>query len=227
MELLKSAVRKLGMSHFILTLSVLIVLGRSVNAQEIKFGDEVATLVDKFDQQGWKKGGVVFTGSSSIRLWSSLERDFPKTNAINTGFGGSQAHELLHYLDPLVIRYAPKKVFIYIGENDINGGKSLRQIVTEISLIIDRIQSELPDVELYFIGVKPSPSRWEKSGQMQALNAEMNTMALSKGNVTFISVWEKMLDKNEQPKESLFTEDRLHMNAKGYKIWKKSVKKYM
>lgn len=227
MEVLKSGIRKLGISHLILALFVFIVLGQAATAQEIKFEEEVATLVDKFDQQGWTTGGVVFTGSSSIRLWSSLERDFPKTNALNTGFGGSQAHELLHYLDPLVIRYAPKKVFIYIGENDINAGKSLRQTMTEISLIIDRIQSELPDVELFFIGTKPSPSRWEKSGQMQALNAEMNTMALSKDNVTFISVWEKMLDKNEQPNESLFIEDRLHMNAKGYKIWKKSMKAFL
>jgi lysophospholipase L1-like esterase len=130
-------------------------------------------------------------------------------------------------LEPLVIRYAPKKVFIYIGENDINAGKSVRQTMTEISLIIDRLLSELTEVELYFIGTKPSPSRWEKSGQMQALNAELNTMALSKDNVHYIAVWNQMLDKSGQPNEKLFVEDQLHMNEKGYKIWKKRVKAFL
>lgn len=212
--------------QFLLSFTILFI-GQAAFAQEIGFKEEVAGLVEKLDQQGWEKGGVVFTGSSSIRFWETLSEDFPKTNAINTGFGGSQAHELLHYLEPLVIRYAPKKVFIYIGENDINAGKSVRQTMTEISLIIDRLQAELPDVELYFIGTKPSPSRWEKSGQMQALNAELNTMALSKDNVYFISVWDRMLDKKGQPNEKLFVEDRLHMNEKGYKIWKKSVKGFL
>ncbi|MCF1750757.1 GDSL-type esterase/lipase family protein [Mariniradius sediminis] len=212
--------------QFLLFFAILFI-GQAAFAQEIGFKEEVAGLVENLDQQGWEKGGIVFTGSSSIRFWKTLAEDFPKTNTINTGFGGSQAHELLHYLEPLVIRFAPRKVFIYIGENDINAGKSVRQTMTEISLIIDRLQSELLDVELYFIGTKPSPSRWEKSGQMQALNAELNTMALSKDNVYYISIWDKMLDKKGQPKETLFVEDRLHMNEKGYKIWRKSVKGFL
>ena len=196
-------------------------------AQEIGFKEEVATLVKAIDQKGWEPGGVVVTGSSSIRYWVDLDKEFPKAKPINTGFGGSHSHELLHYLEPLVIRYAPKKVFIYIGENDVNAGKSTRQTMTEISLIVDRLQEALPGVQLYFIGLKPSPSRIDKKGQMMALNAELNSMALSKENVTFISVWEKMLDKEGNPNEKLFGEDRLHMNEKGYKIWRKSLKAFL
>lgn len=226
MKSIRNRCKRYALIQFLFFCTILII-GQTANSQEIGFKEEVAGLVERLDQQGWEKGGVVFTGSSSIRFWKTLAEDFPKTNTINTGFGGSQAHELLHYLEPLVIRYAPKKVFIYIGENDINAGKSVRQTMTEISLIIDRLQAELPDVELYFIGTKPSPSRWEKRGQMQALNTELNTMALSKDNVYYISVWDKMLDKKGQPNETLFVEDRLHMNEKGYKIWRKSVKGFL
>ena len=192
-----------------------------------RFKEEVEALSEKYQQVNWEKGGVVFTGSSSIRLWKTLENDFPKANIINTGFGGSQTHELILYLDELVISFEPKKVFIYVGENDINAGKSVRQIINEYGVILGRVSASNPEVAFYFIGVKPSPSRWDKKGQMEALNTEIQKIAQSKENVTYIDVWTTMLDKDGNPNETLFVEDRLHMNAKGYEIWKKAVKPYL
>src|SRR5688500_17320352 len=37
-----------------------------------------------------RPGSVVFVGSSSIRLWQSLDTDFPGVAIINRGFGGSR-----------------------------------------------------------------------------------------------------------------------------------------
>jgi lysophospholipase L1-like esterase len=196
-------------------------------AQKKPFEDEVNALVEKYNNTPWEKGGVVFTGSSSIRLWNTLEKDFPKVNIINTGFGGSQTHDLLMYLNELVISFEPQKVLIYVGENDINAEKSIRQLMNEYGLIMERVSASIPEVEFYFIGVKPSPVRWEKNGQMQAFNAELMNLGQSKKNVTYIDVWTKMLDKNGKPKENLFVSDRLHMNQKGYKIWNKAIKPYL
>ena len=196
-------------------------------AQSKPFEDEVNALVEKYNNTPWEKGGVVFTGSSSIRLWNTLEKDFPKVNIINTGFGGSQTHDLLMYLNELVISFEPQKVFIYVGENDINAEKSIRQLMSEYGLIMERVSASIPEVAFYFIGVKPSPVRWEKNGQMQAFNAELMNLGQRKKNVTYIDVWTKMLGKNGIPKENLFVSDRLHMNQKGYKIWKKAVKPYL
>jgi lysophospholipase L1-like esterase len=196
-------------------------------AQTKPFEAEVKRLVENYENTPWEKGGVVFTGSSSIRLWHTLEKDFPKANIINTGFGGSQTHELILYLDELVISFEPKKVFIYVGENDINAGKSVRQIINEYGVIMERVSASNQEVAFYFIGVKPSPSRWDKKGQMEALNAEIQKIAESKENVTYIDVWTKMFDKEGNHNEKFFVEDRLHMNAKGYKIWKKAVKPYL
>jgi lysophospholipase L1-like esterase len=196
-------------------------------AQKKPFEDEVNSLVVKYNNTPWEKGGVVFTGSSSIKLWNTLEKDFPKANIINTGFGGSQTHELILYLDELVISFEPKKVFIYVGENDINSGKSVRQIINEYGVIMERVSASNPEVAFYFIGVKPSPSRWDKKAQMEALNNEIKVLSKSKHRVTYIDVWTKMLDKEGNPNENLFIADRLHMNGKGYKIWKKAVKPYL
>ena len=40
---------------------------------------------------------ILFTGSSSIRLWPNLPQSFPQFNVLNTGFGGSQMSDLLYY----------------------------------------------------------------------------------------------------------------------------------
>jgi lysophospholipase L1-like esterase len=205
----------------------LILINLSVFAQEQAFEKEVNGLVEKYKNTKWEKGGIVFTGSSSIRLWKTLEEDFPKANIVNTGFGGSQTHDILRYLDEVLIDFEPKKVFIYVGENDINAGKPVRQVMSEYAVLMERVKNKLPEVEFYFIGTKPSPSRWEKRGQMMALNEETKMMAKNKEKVTYIDVWTPMLDKTGNPNVDLFVTDMLHMNEKGYEIWVKAVKSYV
>lgn len=192
-----------------------------------RFKEEVEALTEKYQQRDWKKGGVVFTGSSSIRLWKTLEKDFPKSNIINTGFGGSQTHHLIKYLDQLVLEFEPKKIFIYEGDNDINAGKPIRQILEEFFEIMERVTAVVPDAQFYFISAKPSPSRWAKKGQYELFNEQLRKFAMNHSNANFIDIWTPMLGKDGNPKPELFIEDNLHMNEKGYAIWKKAVKPYL
>lgn len=196
-------------------------------AQNGSFENEVRELNEKYLQLDWPKGGVVFTGSSSIRLWKSLEKDFPRTPIVNTGFGGSQTHHLLEFIDELVMQYSPSKVFIYEGDNDINSGKSSQQIIEEHFEIISKVKESLPDAKFYIISVKPSPSRWELKGAYLQLKEEMKQFCASQDHVTFIDVWTPMLDKTGNPNPKLFVEDMLHMNDKGYNIWKKAIEPYL
>ncbi|WP_373494435.1 GDSL-type esterase/lipase family protein [Aquiflexum sp.] len=192
-----------------------------------RFKDEVEALSEKYQQVDWKKGGVVFTGSSSIRMWKTLEKDFPKSNIINTGFGGSQTHHLIKYLDQLVLEFEPKKIFIYEGDNDINAGKPVRQILEEFFEIMARVTAVVPDAQFYFISAKPSPSRWAKKGQYELFNEQLKKFTMNHFNANFIDIWTPMLAKDGKPKPELFLKDNLHMNKKGYAIWKKAVKPYL
>jgi len=69
-----------------------------LNAQEKSFEGEVNAIAKKYDTL-WdsSKETIVFTGSSSIRQWESLQERFPNQQIVNTGFGGSQASDLLQY----------------------------------------------------------------------------------------------------------------------------------
>lgn len=191
-----------------------------VHGQENPFEDEVNSLTERIAEKGWEKGSILFTGSSSIRFWQSLASDFPNQKVINTGFGGSQASDLIKYLPQLVLNYVPSKIFIYEGDNDLWAKKEVAEIMGDLDHIVTWIQRELPAAEIYLISAKPSPSRWEIKTSYLALNRSMSEYALARPKVGFVNVWDVMLDKEGKPIADIFIEDQLHMNAKGYAIWK-------
>ena len=86
------------------------------------FSEEVAAITEG-PVPTWDTGIIVFTGSSSVRLWRDAGLLSKGSPIINTGFGGSTAFGLNHYLEDLVLRYDPKQVFIYEGDNDIAAGR--------------------------------------------------------------------------------------------------------
>lgn len=198
------------------------------NAQDhAAFENEVERLLQKYQQTNWEEGGIVFTGSSSIRLWNNYEEDFPQIQIINTGFGGSQMSDLLQYLDELVLNYKPGKIFVYEGDNDVNSGKTTETVIKEFKELIDKIRSDNPDTELYIIGVKPSPSRWKLKADYKRLNEAFQALSLKVQNVHFINMWEPMLDAQGNPDPSLFMGDLLHLNEQGYTVWTNQIRPYL
>ena len=193
----------------------------------LRFKDDVAQLTAN-DQSLNKKDVVLFTGSSSIRMWTSIQSDFPKYNIINRGFGGSQTSDLLYYFDQLILPYNPKKIFIYEGDNDLSAGKSPAQILSTMDSLIALIHEKISrNVSVYVISPKPSTSRWHLKDKYIELNQRMGQLASSKKNVYFIDVWTPALDADGNVLKDIFLEDGLHMNEKGYAIWVSVFKKYL
>ena len=99
---------------------------------------------------------ILFTGSSSIRLWKNLKASFPNHNVLNMGFGGSEMADLLYYSDKLIIPFKPKQIFIYEGDNDLSFGRSAEQIIASADGILSLVRQHLPESEVIFISPKPS-----------------------------------------------------------------------
>ncbi|MEP0711367.1 GDSL-type esterase/lipase family protein [Algoriphagus sp.] len=189
-------------------------------SQEVEFEAEVNKRAKEIDDRGWEKGSVVFTGSSSVRMWNNLQEQFPDVAIINSAFGGSRADQLLTHLDKTVLRFEPSKVFIYEGDNDINSGQEVSEIIKNLSELVARIHAANPNTIVNLIAAKPSPSRWDKKTSYLVLNDLMRQYATTHSNVNFVNVWDIMLDKSGKPKADIFLEDDLHMNKKGYELWK-------
>ena len=172
------------------------------------------------------KETVVFTGSSSIRFWDSLEEEFPQYTVINSGFGGSMASDLLVYLDEAILRYNPDKVFIYEGDNDIEKPKNVNRVFRQIRRIYKRIQKHNPETEVYLIGVKPSPVRWHLKDDYKELNQKLKAFSDKTVNLEFIPIWDVLI-RDGQPIPEIFLEDGLHLNQKGYDILNSTIKNHL
>jgi lysophospholipase L1-like esterase len=173
------------------------------------------------------RNAYVFTGSSSVRLWDALATDFAGKPVLNRGFGGSQLRDAVHYADEIAIRYRPRMILIYSGDNDINAGRSPQQVLRDFRAFVARVRRDLPDTPIAFLAIKPSPSRADQLPQQQQANALVKAEAARLPKVEFIDVATPMLRADGQPRPELFIEDRLHMNRAGYELWRGVVAPYL
>ena len=199
-----------------------------IHAQDpSRFEQDVMDLQKKYDSIGFNgKPTLLFTGSSSIRLWESLEASFPEYQVINTGFGGSQTSDLLSFVDELVLRYEPGQVFIYEGDNDIEGKKKPRQIIKSTREVIKMIKAPGTVSSIVLISAKPSIARWGLRGKYKRFNRKLKKLCETDPILHFANVWDPMLNGKKLNRD-LFIEDGLHMNNKGYEIWYNVLKNHV
>jgi lysophospholipase L1-like esterase len=200
----------------------------SVPAQEPRpFTNEVNELTAG-DSAINRKKIILFTGSSSIRMWKDLKNYYPSHNTLNRGFGGSQMKDLLFFFDKLILPYKPKMIFIYEGDNDLASKRSPDEILAEADSLLTLIRSKVSKkVKVAFIAAKPSLARWSMKDQYVQFNSKLKAWTETKKNVVFVDVWTPMLDANGEVQNDLFIDDGLHMNKKGYDIWGRVILPYM
>jgi lysophospholipase L1-like esterase len=170
------------------------------------------------------QGGVVFVGSSSIRLWTNLENSFDEhPTVVKRGFGGSQLRDCVDLVDQLVLSYKPKLVVVYAGENDLAEGATPQQVLERFESFVQKIKASLPESRIAFVSIKPSPLRASLIPAVREANALIQAYSQSEPQLAFIDVFAAMIDANGQPREELFSGDRLHLNADGYSLWQKVI----
>lgn len=192
-----------------------------------RFKNEVGLINQKYDSI-WNASQetIVFTGSSSIKMWKNIQELFPEYQIINSGFGESQTIDLLNYTEDLILKYKPKKIFIYEGDNDISDKKRLKDILNSFSIIISKIKKENAAAKIILISSKPSIARWHLKRKYIRLNKKLKEMCEDDDYLEFVNVWDMMLEKRKV-KKGLFLDDGLHMNDEGYKLWYSVIKNYV
>ncbi|MEH6305068.1 GDSL-type esterase/lipase family protein [Olivibacter sp. CPCC 100613] len=174
------------------------------------------------------KHGILFIGSSSIRLWSDLEERFPDKPIIKRGVGGCQlAHFPAYYMDAIVYPYEADKIFIYAGENDIERGKTAEEVFTSFKELWKLIREKQPTTPIYFLSIKYSNSRTKGFSTVKAANKKIKKFLKKQKEGTYIDVASTVLGADGKPDDTLFKEDRLHLNAKGYDRWQEVLTPYL
>jgi lysophospholipase L1-like esterase len=170
---------------------------------------------------------VLFIGSSSIRLWKTLARDFPDFPVVNRGFGGSEIADSVEFAGRIVVPYGPRMIVMYAGGNDLNAGTSPEQVFTDFKGFVSKVRASLPNVRIAYISIAPNPARWAQVDKVRAANRLIEEFCRAGPQLAFINVFPHMLGEDGQPRPEIFVQDRLHMNAKGYELWTRIVRPFL
>jgi lysophospholipase L1-like esterase len=179
---------------------------------------EVAAFEKQDREKPPPKSPIVFVGSSSIQLWD-LAKSFPGMKVINRGIGGSKIIDAVRLAPQIVLKYEPRLIVFYAGDNDIAFGRSPDQVADDFRTFVEVVHKELPKTKIVFLSIKPSVRRWHLWEKMQKANSLIEEECKNDQHLKYVDVAKPMLDDDGKPRPELFGGDGLHLNAKGYKVW--------
>lgn len=180
-----------------------------------RFAREIAA----FARQQPEKGGIVFTGSSSIRIWPDLKTDFPGLPIVNRGFGGCVANDLIVHFETVVARHEPKLIVAYAGGNDIAEKLTVREAFADYTKFLDLSHQRFPQARIILNSVKIAPVRARQIPQVHELNQLLQTWAADRDWLRYVDATSYLADSTNLPIASYFLEDQLHLNPSGYAKW--------
>ena len=193
-----------------------------------RFEAEIAAYEAADRQSPPPSGAVLFIGSSSIRLWKTLAKDFPELTVINRGFGGSIIRESTAYAPRIVFPYKPKTIVMYAGGNDIHGGITPEQVCKDFQAFVTTVHSALPDTRIIYISINPSTSRWaDEPRDLEANRLISDYVRANDGKVAKLSYLDshsKLLSTDGKARPEILRPDGLHLNTDGYALWTQVLK---
>jgi len=185
--------------------------------QKLKYRDLTETDPDS---------AILFVGSSSIRLWSTIKEDMHPYPVIQRGYGGAKFSDVAWYAKDLIYPHQFRALVIFVA-NDITGApddKSPETIVKLFEYIVETVHQKFPEKPIFLIEITPTQSRWDVWPQIQAANRALQAFCESRPDLYFIETAETFLTEDGLPDSSCFVEDCLHLNQKGYQRWADLIK---
>ena len=218
------------MQKLLMSVFLLLILQISTSAQTAPpFWSDIKAFEQQDSITPPPTHAILLVGSSSFTKWKDVNAYFPGLPIINRGFGGSSLTDVIRYTYNIILPYQPKQVIIYCGENDLAYGKEITAstVVNRVKTLFGMIRLNLPDAEIDFVSIKPSPVRMSIQPKVKEANAELKKFFKKEKNAEFIDIYDAMLDANGNMREELYVSDRLHMKPEGYKIWQKIMAPYL
>lgn len=189
------------------------------------FAKEIAVFKKADSISFPKKKSILFVGSSSFTLWKDVQNYFPNYRIINRGFGGSTLVDVIDYNNEIIKPYKAKQIVIYCGENDFaaNDTVTVDMVFERFKTLFTTIRNQNKKVHIAYVSMKPSPSRKHLMKKYELANTQIEMYLKTFKRTAFIDVYHAMLNEDGNPMPDIFKKDNLHMNEKGYAIWKKLI----
>ena len=173
---------------------------------------------------------IIFLGNS-ISDGGEWHELFGDSRMKNRGISGDVTEGILFRLK-MITRLKPAKIFLLIGINDLARGKSTEYILNNYRKIVTQIQSESPGTQLYVQSILPVNEAFNqfrnhcnKTDSVLVINKSLQQMA-EEMDYTFVDIFTPFSDHDKKLRKDL-TEDGLHLNGRGYQVWRNELKKHV
>ncbi len=169
---------------------------------------------------------VLFIGSSSIRLWKTLEEDMKPFNVIQRGYGGAHFRDMIFFTERILADHKLSMVVCFVA-NDISGSSrdgTPKEVLGLFKLFVKQVREKHPTIPILQIAVTPTKSRWKHWDKINQANKLIKAYCEKKENLYFVNTVPAYLDKDGQPKPEWFVSDQLHLNTEGYEVWNGLIK---
>ena len=170
---------------------------------------------------------IIFLGNSITDGAEWFELFGGNVNIKNRGIGGDDTDGVLERLSE-VTESNPAKIFIMIGTNDLAYGKSVNHVLSNYKKIIDRIKTETPNTKLYIQSVFPVEDaiHWTRpNSSINDINEGLVKLC-EEHKLQYIDVHNILINENGKLNMD-YSIDGLHVNGKGYLLWKELIEKYV
>ena len=200
-----------------------------------KWEDEIKKLEVLDKKETYSNQAVLFIGSSSIRLWKSIEEDLDTYEPIKRGYGGAHYYDIIHFTNRLVSPHKVKAIAIFVA-NDITGKEnginnqtvnrdlSPKEVLRLVKFVTKEIRKSHEKVPIFFIETTPTSKRWKVWGKISKANDLIENYTSKYENLYYINTRSFYIGSDGMPNDSLFVKDKLHLNREGYKLWGKIIK---
>jgi hypothetical protein len=187
---------------------------------------DIAELEHRDSLESDPPEAILFTGSSSIRLWSSIEDDMKPYSIISRGYGGAKLSDFAVYCPRIIYPHQFKAMVLFVA-NDIGGGekdKTPEEVLDLFKYIVKQVRVRYKDEPIFFVQITPTNSRWKVWNKISEANNLIKDYCSHENNLHFIETAKHFIGPDEKPRSDLFNSDQLHLNDQGYKLWASVIK---
>jgi lysophospholipase L1-like esterase len=190
------------------------------------YEDDVRQLEQRMVALPQATGRTAFYGSSSIRLWTTLDQDFPEQSMLNLGFGGSTLAACGWFMERILAPVRPKSVIFYAGDNDLGDGRHPEEVYLFFVAMLQKLQQHLPGVPLTFLSIKTSIARYKLANEIRYTNQLVQQKVARTPGCGYVDVASALLGPDQQPRRDCFQADGLHLSPTGYAIWREVLRQH-
>ncbi|RPI41373.1 MAG: hypothetical protein EHM46_06495 [Bacteroidetes bacterium] len=201
--------------------------GELIRSAEVSQWEPEIVLLDSLNGiENADPGTILVTGSSSVRLWDSIQSDLFPYRVMKRGYGGAKLTDFNHYAGRIIQPGTYKAILVFVA-NDITGGEHDRtpgEVLSLFRLLVRQVRERNPGTPLFWIETTPTPSRWNAIDQIHEANERIRSYCDRTPDLNFIPTFDIFTGEDRLPDSIWFRDDMLHLNRSGYRIWSERIR---